>query len=99
MQEILRRVHPKPGATHVLLHAEQGFTANVPLAEPGSPGSPASNTPRQRAIVRRSRLPITTYRSTPLRVEVGKWLRGLEFLDHDIPGFWEQNGYHMYGDP
>ena len=28
-----------------------------------------------------------------------KWLRGLEFLDHDVAGFWEQNGYHMYGDP
>jgi len=28
-----------------------------------------------------------------------KWLRGIEFLDHDTPGFWEQNGYPMYGDP
>ena len=28
-----------------------------------------------------------------------KWLRSLEFFDHDVPGFWEQNGYHMYGDP
>src|SRR5205085_2666483 len=28
-----------------------------------------------------------------------KWIRGLEFLDHDVPGFWERNGYHMYGDP
>src|SRR6266704_2397834 len=28
-----------------------------------------------------------------------KWVRGLEFLDHDQAGFWEQNGYHMYGDP
>ena len=28
-----------------------------------------------------------------------KWVRGLEFPDHDAPGFWEQNGYHMYGDP
>ena len=28
-----------------------------------------------------------------------KWVRGLEFTDHDVPGFWEQNGYHMYGDP
>ena len=28
-----------------------------------------------------------------------KWVRGLEFLDHDAPGFWEQNGYHIYGDP
>jgi len=23
----------------------------------------------------------------------------LEFFDRDVPGFWEQNGYHMYGDP
>jgi len=22
----------------------------------------------------------------------------LEFLDHDVPGFWEQNGYHIRGD-
>ena len=26
-----------------------------------------------------------------------KWVRGLEFLDHEAAGFWEQNGYHMYG--
>mgnify|MGYP003351397254 CR=1 FL=1 len=25
-------------------------------------------------------------------------MTGLEFLEHDAPGFWEQNGYHMYGD-
>ena len=28
-----------------------------------------------------------------------KWLRGLHFMDADRPGFWEQYGYHMYGDP
>jgi len=28
-----------------------------------------------------------------------KWVRGLELLDHDQAGFWEQNGYHMRGDP
>src|SRR5881397_3576208 len=28
-----------------------------------------------------------------------KWVRGLELLEQDIPGFWEQNGYHMRGDP
>ena len=28
-----------------------------------------------------------------------KWVRGIVLLDHDAPGFWEQNGYHMYGDP
>jgi len=28
-----------------------------------------------------------------------KWVRGLEFLQRDAPGFWERNGYHVYGDP
>jgi len=28
-----------------------------------------------------------------------KWLAGLRVMDTDEPGFWEQNGYHMRGDP
>ena len=28
-----------------------------------------------------------------------KWVRGLRFFDHDVPGFWEQLGYHNRGDP
>jgi DMSO/TMAO reductase YedYZ molybdopterin-dependent catalytic subunit len=28
-----------------------------------------------------------------------KWLRGIEFMEQDRPGFWEINGYNMYGDP
>jgi DMSO/TMAO reductase YedYZ molybdopterin-dependent catalytic subunit len=28
-----------------------------------------------------------------------KWVRGLTLMPHDEPGFWEQRGYHMYGDP
>lgn len=28
-----------------------------------------------------------------------KWIRGLTLMEGDEPGFWEQNGYHLYGDP
>jgi len=28
-----------------------------------------------------------------------KWIKGIELLDHDVPGFWETLGYHNYGDP
>jgi DMSO/TMAO reductase YedYZ molybdopterin-dependent catalytic subunit len=28
-----------------------------------------------------------------------KWVRGLRFMEEDHPGFWENYGYHMYGDP
>jgi DMSO/TMAO reductase YedYZ molybdopterin-dependent catalytic subunit len=26
-------------------------------------------------------------------------VRSLELIAGDQPGFWERNGYHMYGDP
>jgi DMSO/TMAO reductase YedYZ molybdopterin-dependent catalytic subunit len=99
MQEILRRVRPKPSATHVLVHAEQGFTANVPLAD--------LDRPEVILATHHEGQPLTADHGYPLRLIVPhlyawksvKWLRGLEFLDHDVPGFWEQNGYHMYGDP
>jgi DMSO/TMAO reductase YedYZ molybdopterin-dependent catalytic subunit len=28
-----------------------------------------------------------------------KWINGIELIQEDIPGFWESNGYHLYGDP
>ena len=28
-----------------------------------------------------------------------KWVNGMEFMGDDAPGFWEQRGYHMEGDP
>jgi len=99
MQEILRRVQPNPSASHVLVHAEQGFTANVPLAD--------LDRPEVLLATHHDGEPLSADHGYPLRLIVPhlyawksvRWLRSLEFLDHDIPGFWEQNGYHMYGDP
>jgi DMSO/TMAO reductase YedYZ molybdopterin-dependent catalytic subunit len=28
-----------------------------------------------------------------------KWIAGLRIMDHNEPGFWEENGYHLRGDP
>jgi len=99
MQEILARVNPKPLASHVLVHGEQGFTANVPLAD--------LDRPEVLLATHHDAQPLSADHGYPLRLIVPhlyawksvKWLRGLEFLDHDVAGFWEQNGYHMYGDP
>ena len=35
---------------------------------------------------------------TPYFWKGAKWLRGLEFLTTDQPGFWEQAGYHNEAD-
>ena len=98
-QELLRRAHPQAGAGYVLVHAEQGFTANVPLAD----------LDREEVLLatHHDGQPLPLDHGFPLRLIVPhlyawksvKWVRALELLDHDVPGFWEQNGYHMYGDP
>ena len=51
--------------------------------------------------------PLTPEHGAPLRLVVpqryawksAKWLRGIEFLNEDRPGFWEAYGYHYNGDP
>jgi DMSO/TMAO reductase YedYZ molybdopterin-dependent catalytic subunit len=99
VREILNRVQPLPEARYVLVHAEQGYTANVPLADldreevlvathhDGEPLSPDHGYPARLIVPH-----LYGWKSV-------KWVRGFEFLDQDAAGFWEQNGYHMYGDP
>ncbi len=98
-RELLKLVQLKPSARYVLLHAEQGFTANVPLAD----------LDRDNVLfaTHHDGQPLPPDHGYPLRLIVPhlyawksvKWIRGMEFLEQDAPGFWEQNGYHMYGDP
>jgi DMSO/TMAO reductase YedYZ molybdopterin-dependent catalytic subunit len=98
-RELLGRVKLKAGVSHVLVHAEQGYTANVPLAD----------LDREEVLfaTHHDGQPLSADHGYPLRLIVPhlyawksvKWVRGIEFLDHDEAGFWERNGYHMYGDP
>jgi len=99
VREILKLVQPRPEARYVLVHAEQGYTANVPLVDldrevvliathhDGEPLSPDHGYPARLIVPH-----LYGWKSV-------KWVRGFEFLDQDAAGFWEQNGYHMYGDP
>jgi len=98
-REVLGRIRLRLNASHVLVHAEQGFTANVPLAD--------LDTEHVLFATHHDGQPLSPDHGYPLRLIVPhlyawksvKWVRGIEFLDHDAAGFWEQNGYHMYGDP
>jgi DMSO/TMAO reductase YedYZ molybdopterin-dependent catalytic subunit len=98
-REALKLVKLKPEAKYVLVHGEQGYTANIPLAD----------LDRDDVLfaTHHDGQPLTLDHGYPLRLIVPhlyawksvKWVRALEFAGHDAPGFWEQNGYHMYGDP
>jgi DMSO/TMAO reductase YedYZ molybdopterin-dependent catalytic subunit len=93
----------KPTARFVLQHAEYGFTANLPLEVAladnflmathydGQPLTPEHGFPLRGVV---GAIPGRNDLFTPYFWKGAKWLRGLEFLAYDRPGFWEQAGYH-----
>jgi DMSO/TMAO reductase YedYZ molybdopterin-dependent catalytic subunit len=96
--ELEKLVQPKPTARFVVAHAEQDFTANVPL-------SPLEDDEALLAYEADGE-PLAPEHGWPLRLVIpkryfwksAKWLRGIELLDHDEPGFWERLGYHNDAD-
>jgi DMSO/TMAO reductase YedYZ molybdopterin-dependent catalytic subunit len=96
---ILDLVKLKPRTAFVLVHAEHGYTANVPL--------PDLDHENVLFATHHDGQPLTPDHGYPLRLIVphlygwksAKWVRGIEFLERDAAGFWERNGYHMHGDP
>ena len=99
VEEVMKLVQLKPNATHVLVHAEQGYTTNLRLDD--------FLRPENLLVDTRDGQLITPEHGWPLRLFVprlyfwksAKWVRGFEFLDRDQPGFWERYGYHKHGDP
>jgi DMSO/TMAO reductase YedYZ molybdopterin-dependent catalytic subunit len=96
---LIDRAKPRPEAKFVMCHSEAGFTVNVPLAEfvaddcilayqwEGKDIEPDHGWPLRGLVPR-----LYLWKSA-------KWIRGIELRSTDAPGFWEQNGYHMHGDP
>ena len=92
-------VEPLPSAHFVVAHAEEGYTANVPIsflrAEHALLATHANGEP------------LAAEHGYPLRLVIpgkyfwksAKWLRGIELSASDKPGFWERYGYHNDADP
>lgn len=86
-------------ADFALVHAYQGYTTNLPLADlldgqawiayryEGADLAPEHGGPARLLVPH-----LYLWKSA-------KWVRGLDLLTEDQPGFWESAGYHEYGDP
>jgi len=86
-------------ARFVLAFCDGGYTTNLPLADvTGGQGWLAYSY---------DGAPLQPEHGGPARLLVphlyfwksAKWVRGLDLLAADEPGFWERYGYHNYGDP
>ncbi len=99
LREVMSRAAPKPEGRFAILHAEAGFTANLPLSELLQDDVLLAD--------RHDGQPLTPEHGWPLRLVVprryfwksAKWIRRIELVARDEPGFWERNGYHNDADP
>ena len=86
-------------AEYVMAFSDGGYTTNLPLEDvTGGKAWVAFNF---------DGAPLEAEHGGPARLLVphlyfwksAKWVRGLQLMEKDEPGFWETYGYHMYGDP
>ena len=99
VRDVLSLVEPQPGVSHVLVHAMEGYTANMPLevfddndtlfawARNGEDLTPEHGWPLRLVVPKRY-----AWKSV-------KWASGIELLTADRRGFWEERGYHNDADP
>jgi DMSO/TMAO reductase YedYZ molybdopterin-dependent catalytic subunit len=80
-------------------HAEQGYTANVPLSVLDDDDVLLADTFEGAALEPDHGYPLRLIVPKRYFWKGPKWIRSLEFLNHDMPGFWERYGYHNDADP
>lgn len=96
---LIEQARPRPEAAFVRQHADPDYTTNTSLADLLEDDVVLA--------VKHDGKPLEPDHGGPLRLVLpklyfwksSKWLRAFEVLDVNPPGFWEQNGYHMNGDP
>lgn len=99
LTDLLSQVTLKPEATAIIAHCYGGYTTNLLL--------PDATRDNVLLATKHDGGDIPAEHGGPARLMVphlyfwksAKWVNGIEFIEKDRPGFWEQYGYHMRGDP
>jgi len=97
--DFMQHVKANHDVSHVMFHAYDGYTTNLPIVE--------LNMPNVALVHSYDGKPLTREHGGPVRMWVphlyawkgAKWLKGIEFMTEDRKGFWEVRGYHNQGDP
>ncbi|HTW20124.1 MAG TPA: sulfite oxidase-like oxidoreductase [Mycobacteriales bacterium] len=99
VDELLRLTGPMPHATHALATSTTGYTTNFPLDHLTGGKAWIAWTYEGEPLPREHGGPVRLLVPHLYFWKSAKWITRLTLLDHDQPGFWEQNGYHDLGDP
>jgi DMSO/TMAO reductase YedYZ molybdopterin-dependent catalytic subunit len=98
-RDVLDLVEPRDEARFVLLRGYDGYTTNVPLKDFAAPHALIAREWQGRPLSREHGGPARLVIPHLYFWKSAKWIKAIEFLGADRPGFWEVNGYHTRGDP
>ncbi|MDQ3878036.1 MAG: sulfite oxidase-like oxidoreductase [Actinomycetota bacterium] len=96
---LLEKAQPRDDATHVLMHAEYGYTANVPIDRLLADDALVTWMHNGSDLAPKHGYPLRTLVPKLYGWKSVKWVRRLELLNADRRGFWEVRGYHNRADP
>lgn len=98
-RDLLDMVEPRDEAAFVMLHGYDGYTTNVPLADFAAADALLAHSWQGEPLTREHGGPVRAVVPHLYFWKSAKWIRAIDLLGADKPGFWEANGYHMRGDP
>ncbi len=96
---LLSVARPLPNAAHVVLHGYDGYTTNVRLDHFTGDDCLLAHSHDGAPISREHGGPVRAIIPQWYLWKSAKWLKRIEVLPADKPGFWETRGYHNEGDP
>ena len=99
-KELLSRAGIKPQAKFVICHGyDHGWTTNLPLADFLADDALLADTHDGQPIEADHGGPVRGLVPQLYAWKSAKWIRAIELIAFDRPGYWERGGYHMHGDP
>jgi DMSO/TMAO reductase YedYZ molybdopterin-dependent catalytic subunit len=96
---LLERSQPLSEASHVLVHAEHGYTANLPLEVLKQDDTIVTWAHNDRDLEPKHGFPLRLLVPGLYGWKSVKWVRRIQLLTSDQRGFWELRGYHNFADP
>lgn len=97
--DLLALARPLEGARAVMAHASDGYTTNIALEEALKPDVLLAYQVNGAPLPREHGGPVRMITPQLYAWKGAKWIRRLELLTENMPGFWEQRGYSMTAHP
>ncbi len=96
---ILELAKPEEKAKFVMIHCLEGYTTNIPIEYLLEEDTILAYRMNGQVLPRRHGYPLRLVLPKLYAWKSAKYVWGIEFMEKDKPGFWEQRGYNMRGDP